>query len=41
VSATFDRCGRRLMIPLTYALSGALLLATGGLFLAGALNTLT
>ena len=29
------------MIPLTYALSGALLLATGGLFMAGALNALT
>jgi len=37
----FDRWGRRLMIPLTYALSGALLLATGGLFMAGSLNALT
>jgi MFS family permease len=37
----FDRWGRRIMIPLTYALSGALLLATGGLFLAGSLNALT
>ena len=31
----FDRWGRRVMIPLTYALSGVLLLATGGLFAAG------
>jgi len=38
---SFDRWGRRVMIPLTYALSGALLLATGGLFVAGALNALT
>ena len=37
----FDRWGRRVMIPLTYALSGALLLATGGLFVAGSLNALT
>jgi MFS family permease len=37
----FDRWGRRIMIPLTYALSGALLLATGGLFMAGSLNALT
>ena len=37
----FDRWGRRVMIPLTYALSGVLLLATGGLFVAGALNALT
>lgn len=37
----FDRFGRRVMIPLTYALSGILLLATGGLFVAGALNALT
>ena len=38
---SFDHWGRRVMIPLTYALSGALLLATGGLFVAGSLNALT
>ena len=38
---SFDRWGRRAMIPLTYALSGVLLLATGGLFVAGALNAVT
>ena len=37
----FDRWGRRVMIPLTYALSGVLLLVTGGLFVAGLLNALT
>jgi MFS family permease len=37
----FDRWGRRAMIPLTYALSGVLLLATGGLFVIGALNAVT
>ena len=37
----FDRLGRRAMIPLTYALSGVLLLVTGGLFVAGALNAVT
>ena len=37
----FDYWGRRVMIPLTYALSGVLLLLTGGLFLAGSLNALT
>ena len=37
----FDRLGRRTMIPLTYALSGVLLLVTGGLFVAGALNAVT
>jgi MFS family permease len=37
----FDRRGRRTMIPLTYALSGVLLLATGGLFVAGALTAVT
>jgi len=37
----FDRVGRRVMIPLTYALSGVLLLATGFLFVAGALNAVT
>ena len=37
----FDRWGRRAMIPLTYALSGVLLLATGSLFVAGALNAVT
>ncbi len=37
----FDQWGRRVMIPLTYALSGILLLATGGLFIAGLLTALT
>ena len=37
----FDRWGRRVMIPATYALSGVLLLATGGLFLAGLLDAVT
>ena len=37
----FDRLGRRVMIPLTYALSGVLLLITGGLFVAGVLNAVT
>jgi len=37
----FDRLGRRVMIPLTYALSGVLLLASGGLFAAGLLNAVT
>lgn len=37
----FDRLGRRVMIPLTYASSGLLLLATGGLFVAGALTAVT
>ncbi|MEZ4410387.1 MAG: MFS transporter [Polyangiales bacterium] len=37
----FDRWGRRVMIPATYALSGALLLVTGGLFYAGALTAVT
>ena len=37
----FDRWGRRAMIPLTYALSGVLLLATGSLFVVGALNAVT
>lgn len=37
----FDRLGRRLMIPLTYALSGLLLLATGGLFVGGYLDATT
>jgi len=37
----FDRWGRRVMIPLTYALSGVLLLATGVLFVEGALNAVT
>src|SRR5205085_2949734 len=31
----FDRWGRRLMIPLTFGLSGVLLLATGALFVGG------
>jgi MFS family permease len=37
----FDVIGRRVMIPATYALSGVLLLATGGLFLAGWLDAMT
>lgn len=37
----FDQLGRRVMIPLTYAASGVLLLVTGGLFLAGWLDALT
>ena len=37
----FDLLGRRVMIPFTYAMSGLLLLATGGLFLAGLLDALT
>jgi MFS family permease len=37
----FDYWGRRVMIPLTYALSGVLLLLTGGLFMAGMLNAVT
>ncbi|HEU0035976.1 MAG TPA: MFS transporter [Kofleriaceae bacterium] len=37
----FDRVGRRVMIPITYALSAVLLLATGGLFVAGLLDALT
>jgi MFS family permease len=34
----FDRVGRRVMIPLTYALSGVLLTATGAMFVAGWLD---
>ncbi|HEY0250906.1 MAG TPA: MFS transporter, partial [Kofleriaceae bacterium] len=41
LGGAFDRLGRRFMIPLTYALSGVLLLATGALFLAGMLDALT
>jgi MFS family permease len=37
----FDRWGRRVMIPATYAASGVLLLATGWLFLAGQLDAVT
>jgi MFS family permease len=37
----FDRLGRRVMIPATYALSGVLLAATGALFLGGYLDALT
>ena len=37
----FDRVGRRTMIPLTYALSGVLLLIIGSLFVAGLLNANT
>jgi MFS family permease len=37
----FDRYGRRVMIPLTYAAAGLLLVATGGAFLMGWLNAVT
>lgn len=37
----FDRVGRRVMIPLTYAASGLLLIVTGLLFLSGSLNAVT
>ena len=37
----FDTVGRRVMISSTYALSGLLLLVTGGLFLAGLLTAYT
>jgi len=37
----FDRWGRRAMIPATYAISGALLVATGALFHAGLLDATT
>jgi MFS family permease len=37
----FDRWGRRRMIPLTFGLSGILLLATGGLFVGGYLDATT
>jgi MFS family permease len=37
----FDRWGRRIMIPATYALSGILLLATGALFVGGHLDAAT
>jgi MFS family permease len=37
----FDRIGRRTMIPLTYALSGILLLGTAALFYGGYLNAVT
>ena len=37
----FDRRGRRVMIPATYATAGLLLLATGGMFLAGWLDAVT
>jgi MFS family permease len=37
----FDRLGRRTMIPITYALSGVLLLVTGVLFARGVLDATT
>lgn len=37
----FDRWGRRLMIPVTYALSAVLLMATGAMFVAGWLDAVT
>lgn len=41
LGALFDRWGRRLMIPLTYGLSGALLLGAGALFQRGLLDATT
>jgi MFS family permease len=41
LGSRFDRWGRRVMIPATYALSGVLLLATGVLFAAGLLDAVT
>ncbi len=41
LGALFDRLGRRLMIPLTYGLSGALLLGAGALFQRGLLDATT
>lgn len=37
----FDRWGRRIMIPATYALSGILLVATGALFVSGELDAVS
>jgi MFS family permease len=37
----FDRWGRRIMIPVTYALSGVLLIITGEMFVAGWLDATT
>ncbi len=37
----FDRLGRRIMIPATYALSGILLTATGALFVCGKLDAIS
>src|SRR5262245_41463828 len=37
----FDRIGRRVMITATYALTGALIIVIGALFMAGALSELT
>ncbi|MEO8800260.1 MAG: MFS transporter [Polyangiaceae bacterium] len=37
----FDRWGRRIMIPATYALSGILLTATGALFVLGKLDAIS
>jgi MFS family permease len=37
----FDQWGRRVMIPITYAVSGVLLVITGALFWAGYLDALT
>ncbi len=37
----FDRWGRRVMIPITYALSGILLIATGWMFVHGWLDAAT
>lgn len=41
LGSLFDRLGRRLMIPLTYAGAGLLLLGTGALFVSGALTAVT
>ncbi|MCC6808055.1 MAG: MFS transporter [Deltaproteobacteria bacterium] len=41
LGASFDRIGRRTMIPVTYAASGLSLLLTGLLFVTGSLNAVT
>jgi MFS family permease len=41
LGSRFDRWGRRVMIPVTYALSGVFLLVTGALFVGGYLNAVT
>ena len=41
LGSRFDRWGRRVMIPATYALSGVFLLATGALFVGGYLDAVT
>ncbi|MBX3157525.1 MAG: MFS transporter [Deltaproteobacteria bacterium] len=41
LGSRFDRWGRRIMIPLTYAVAGVLLLGTGALFAGGYLTATT